>query len=285
MIVVTGVKMKPLLKLLILSIFVLPFTSCQSTDGLATSILYPVDTVNKTKIPAVPTDGFQSVMLTNGQNKIANWVYHDTSRPDAPVIIYFHGNGENIGDLSAVQFLTKMRTFNVSLVVTDFPQFGLSTGALTEQSLVDAGDAVFAWTKTAFPNSPIIVWGRSLGAAVAVQVASHHQADVEKLVLTHPWTSLHDLVQQLYPSLVNSISATWYGANTYDTVSVVKHLKMPTMIHHGTVDTTVPFAMGQTVANTFPPGVATFHPVPGKSHNDIFEAQSIWDDIDNFVNH
>src|SRR5206468_3332696 len=108
-----------------------------------------------------------------------------------------------------------------------------------------AADAAYAWLTEYQHIAPdnLVIVGRSLGTAVAVNLASRkpHRA----LVLISPPSSYRDVAQSHYPYL----PARWLVRNRFDSLAKISRCSAPVLIIHGTCDRTTPFAQGQRLFN------------------------------------
>jgi pimeloyl-ACP methyl ester carboxylesterase len=148
------------------------------------------------------------------------------------VVIYFHGNRENI---SRYAKFTEVFTRNhYEVWMPDYPGFGKSTGAFTEKILYNEAMQVYKMARTKYQPSQIIIYGKSFGTGIAAQLASVR--DCKKLILETPYyslTSLVRLVAFIYP--VNML--LHYKMRTHEYLTKVT---APLSIFHGTDDGVIP---------------------------------------------
>src|SRR5690606_9702047 len=102
---------------------------------------------------------------------------------------------------------------------------GLSTGEPSQQTVVEGAQVVYDYLKKMFPNSKMILWGRSLGCAPATIMAAHN-SDASKLILTSPWNSFWKLVK-LKGNLSDSNAKNAAKGNEYETEVHAKNVIMP----------------------------------------------------------
>lgn len=257
----------------------------------AQNMLYPLDHVNKTNVPEVPPDGYKEVLLkalqdpsdeSSNFNDIHVW-YQKYADPQRPIIIYLHGNGVNLGSLWEGNILKAFDRLETNWVVFDFPGYGRSTGVPSMPSINEAADAVMEWTQATFPNSKIIIWGRSMGAAVAAQLAERHQPSIKQLILTSPWANTYSLAKDKVGNLVDDVPDDWMENNSWKTTEVVSSIHSPTLIIHGKKDKVIPIKFGKEVFSKFPNGVAEFIEFLEREHNDLFADSEYWNAISEFI--
>lgn len=283
--------MKRIVQLFTLILFSLSITACggSSLEGLAESMLYPFKDVDKKyPVPEVAPEGYKAINLpalaADGTTmNINGWVYKSNNPNTSRFYIHFHGNGENLQALHQFNFLAKMKEFNSHFLVIDYPGLGRSTGSPNEANLVSGALAAIDWVKANYPNMTIIVWGRSLGAAVAVQATAKRQSIIHGLTLTSPWNNMLDMARNI-TKLVDQLPKSWLEKNKYDSVAAAKMIHTTTLIHHGIEDTLIPIRFGREVFASFPePDNVMMVEFPGLGHNDIFSNQQLWSDIKNFI--
>jgi len=219
----------------------------------------------------------------DGLNLNGWFVSGKKSSPDDNLhtLLWFHGNAGNINRrLDNIKMLHDRVPVNVFII--DYRQFGKSEGKVSEQgTYLDAKAALsYLHSRKDINNEKIIFFGRSLGSAVAVDLAVKEKCCA--LVLETPFTSIKEMGQTLYPFLSISLH---FLRTKYDSLSKIKQIKVPTLIMHGDKDELVPFEQGRKLyehANE----PKEFYTIPGAMHNDthIVGGEEYFDVIRDFVN-
>lgn len=259
---------------LFLSLFLLLTTSncTKSIDNLALGVLYPFDSVNKridergskeeppfTDLVALPSGGHA-------------WM---SKRTDGrTTVIYFHGNGESVVDLYDYKFLENVLSVQgYNFAVVDYPGVGIGGVAEpTEESLVTMGsEALTALLRRVSNKSNVIVWGRSLGAAVASQVTKKHQKDIHKLVLVSPWTSFENAAEE--KAMGRLISDRFFKKHGYLTNAACQEIDIQTLLVHGDQDKLIPFSHSASLRSCF--SDSSLFKVQNKGHNDLYTAETL----------
>ena len=139
---------------------------------------------------------FEEFTLNRPDGARLNAIHFKRKNPHG-IILYFHGNA---GDLSRwgeiVQGLVKR---NYDLVVMDYRTYGKSTGKLSETALLEDAQAFYDFVLGTYGSDEIIVYGRSLGSAMASYLASSNP--VSLLILETPFYSMVDVAQERFPIL------------------------------------------------------------------------------------
>lgn len=154
-------------------------------------------------------------------------------------LLFFHGNAGNISH--RLDSLLIFHTLNLDVLIFDYRGYGQSEGRPTEEGTYL--DAEAAWhyltSKRNIPAGDILLFGRSLGGAVAAQLASRVQA--MGLALESTFTSVPDMAAQLYPLL----PARWLARFQYNTKDALNTVSYPIFIAHSPEDEIIPYSHGR----------------------------------------
>jgi hypothetical protein len=191
-----------------------------------------------------------------------NAIHFKTVDPTG-VILYFHGNA---GDLSRWGEVTSYFTqFKYDVVVMDYRTYGKSTGKLTEKALFSDAQLFYDYVKDRFPESDIILYGRSLGTSIATHVASENTP--KKLILESPFYNMEDVAKSRFPILpVKQLLKYKFETNKF-----IKKVHCPIVIFHGTNDDVVPYASGKKLSALIDARQLAFITVPQGAHNNLIE--------------
>src|SRR6185312_7841359 len=136
----------------------------------------------------------EEVTLTSadGEKLIAWYV---PARAAKPLVIYFQGNAGAL-NLRAERFKWVIGD-GTGLLALSYRGYGGSTGKPSEIGLITDAAAAYDFAAARYPAKRIVVWGESLGTAVAVAVAADHE--VSGVILDAPFTSIADVGAAAYP--------------------------------------------------------------------------------------
>ena len=178
-------------------------------------------------------------------------------------LLWCHGNAGNITD--RLDNLAKLAKFPINIFIFDYRGYGKSEGSPTEEGVYL--DAVAAYdyliSRPEIDPERIVVFGRSLGGAVAVDLATKRSS--AGLVLESTFTSAKDMARSAFGFLpVHLIMKT-----DFDSFQKIPQIRVPLLFLHGTDDRTVPFALGRKLfeAANAP---KDFYDIPGADHNDTY---------------
>jgi uncharacterized protein len=180
-------------------------------------------------------------------------------------VLLCHGNAGNISHrLDRAQEI--QRRLGLSVLLFDYRGYGRSEGRPDEAGTYRDARAAhrFLVETSGVAPSDVVLFGESLGAAVAVQLAL--ERPVGALVLESPFTSIPDMARAAYPFLppVGPLIRT-----RYDTLSKIPKLTIPLLVLHGERDSIVPPSQGQRVFEAAR-GRKRFFLIPSAGHNDTY---------------
>jgi len=163
-------------------------------------------------------------------------------------ILFLHGNAGNISHrMESIEIFNRL---GLSVLIVDYRGYGRSAGAPSEAGTYR--DARAAWryltAERQLPPARIVVFGRSLGAAIAAQLASSVQSAPAALILESAFTSAPEMAQRAYPFL----PARWLTRFDYATRDYVKAARSPVLVLHSRDDEIVPFDHGEAVYRAAP---------------------------------
>ena len=176
--------------------------------------------------------------------------------------VWFHGNGGNIGH--RLEDLTLLHThLGVSIFLFDYRGYGRSEGRASEQGTYrDATGALdYVLSREDVDPEKIVYFGRSLGSAVAVWLAT--QRSPYGLILESPFTSVRDMASVAFPRIPLRLLIP----NKYDSLGRIGKLSCPILIFHGDRDDVVPISQGRKLYDAANEP-RRFYVIPGAAHND-----------------
>ncbi|MFQ5588603.1 MAG: alpha/beta hydrolase [Nitrospiria bacterium] len=250
--------LRPLRNGLFLSMVMIFGTGCAMEKGF---IYHP-----EKRLIATPADAglsFEDLdIVTEDGVHINGWFVPYKGSEQA--LLWFHGNAGNISH--RVDLLQRLHhELKLNILIIDYRGYGKSGGKLSEAGIVKDARAAYDTLLARKEINPkqIFIFGRSLGSAVAVTLATESQAAA--LILEAPFTSIKDMVKVTLPWL------PFKGRikTKYDSLGKIKDVHTPLLIMHGDQDKTIPFAHGQRLfeAANDP---KTFHTISGADHNNSY---------------
>ena len=120
----------------------------------------------------------------------------------------------------------------------------------------------------------MLLFGRSLGTALAVDIASKDEC--LGVILEAAFTSTDDMMRRYFPFF----SLPTQSAVKYDSLSLIDKIKSPLLFLHGEMDMTIPVSMARRLFEKANPP-KDFYEIAGADHNDTYlvggnEYFSVW---------
>jgi len=179
---------------------------------------------------------------------------------DAEVcLIFIHGNGGNISHR-----LEKLQIFNelgLNIFIFDYRGYGRSKGRPEEEGLYKDALAAYDYVLHRLGQNKVVIYGESLGGALAVDLAS--KVKVDGLVLEGAFTSITDMAKIIYPWLPGFLLKS-----KFDSINKIAKVSAPKLHFHAAGDDIVSISLGRKL---FEAAVSPkeFVLVEG-AHNDAF---------------
>ena len=157
------------------------------------------------------------------------------------VILFFHGNAGNISH--RLDSLLLFHRLGFSTLIFDYRGYGRSQGHPSEAGTYMDAEAAWHYLtgKRSIAPSRIILFGRSLGAAVAVHQAAEHTPGA--LIVESGFTSVPDMAAEIYPFL----PVRWLARLDYNTRQQLQRVSCPVLVVHSRDDEIIPFRHGQAL--------------------------------------
>ena len=185
-------------------------------------------------------------------------------RANKPVAsaLFCHGNRGNL--TVSADVIPHLLRANLNVLIFDYRGYGKSSGTPSYAGVLDDSVTAARFHDSIRPKGlPSILYGYSLGGAVAGQVVRRHPFD--GLILQSTFTSLTAMARLNHPRVLQMLAG-----NLFDTQSSVRKLKIPLLVMHGSADEAVPSSMAQELfdASSSPKRI---HIVEGGLHGDLFK--------------
>lgn len=195
--------------------------------------------------PAALGLAFEELAIPTGDGEtLAGWY---VPAPNArATLLFLHGNAGNIGQ--RIDLIAMFQRLGLNVLIFDYRGYGTSTGKPGETGTYR--DAEAAWRhlteKRGIPASDILVFGESLGGAIAAELVRHHTP--RALVLYATFTSIPDMARHYYPYLPTGLLARL----RYDTRTALAAAQCPVLLLHSRDDEITPFSHGRELLDAAP---------------------------------
>ena len=185
----------------------------------------------------------ESILSTEDGLSLLSWYL--PGQLGRPVILYYHGNGGNIGH--RVQRLLRFAREGYGVLMPEYRGYGGNPGTPTETGFyADARAGLgFLEHEGVAPNR-LVLYGESLGSGVAVELAAQHE--VAGLILEAPFTSVAEVAQSHFPY----VPAARLVIDRFDSRSRIGRIRAPILVLHGERDRIVPVRFGHALFDAAP---------------------------------
>ena len=173
------------------------------------------------------------LQLTETENLDLVQFFLNDSTPIKGIVLYFHGNRENINRYA--KYVPNFTKHGYEVWMMDYPGYGKSLGKRKEDRFYTDASAIYKLAANKVQGNRIIIYGKSLGTGVATELAS--RVTCKQLLLETPYYSMASLAAAhvlIYPTenMVN------YKFPLFEFIQMVK---APITIFHGTHDAVIPY--------------------------------------------
>lgn len=186
----------------------------------------------------------------------------------SPTLIFFHGNGEIIPDYDSVGPMYVREGLN--FLVAEYRGYGWSTGTPLTSTLLTDSNTVFLTVKEWLHNhgytGPLMVMGRSLGSASAIDVAANHSEAISGLIIESGFAKTLPLAKVLGVDLA-AMGIT--EEQTFNNSAKIARVTKPTYILHGQYDQLIPIWQAETLQAESGAKTKEMQIVPGADHNSL----------------
>jgi fermentation-respiration switch protein FrsA (DUF1100 family) len=179
-------------------------------------------------------------------------------------ILFSHGNAGNLSH--RIHWLRNMTPLRANIFMYDYRGYGKSEGTPAESGVYADVRAAYDYVRelTSEQQLPIVAWGRSLGGAVAVDLAVNREVD--GLIVESTFTSAREIASAAYPFLPGIGHLI---SSSFDSGEKISAVSCPTLHIHGDEDSIVPLSLGEKLFR-MAPGSKDLYIIEGAGHNDTY---------------
>jgi fermentation-respiration switch protein FrsA (DUF1100 family) len=171
---------------------------------------------------------------SDGEKLLAWFVPPDAGKA---LVIYFQGNAEGLA--ARVGRFTWLTADGTGLLALCYRGYGGSSGTPSEDGLIRDAAAAYGFARERTPARRIVLFGESLGTAVAVALAAGH--DVAAVILDAPFTSAAEVGAAAYPFA----PVRWLMKDKFRSDERIGRVTAPLLVMHGEQDRIVPIRIGE----------------------------------------
>jgi len=222
-------------------------------------ILFHPEKMEKTRSYNFPVPHREINIPYNDSSNI-NIIQFTTALRAKGVVLYFHGNRKNIAWYA--KYVPNFTKNGYEVWMIDYPGYGKSTGALTEQRLYNYAEQLYKLAAARFAKDSIILYGKSMGTGIAAWLAS--RKNCRELILETPYYSMTSLSAHYFPIYPVS-SMIHYKIPSYQ---YLQQVIVPVTIFHGTSDGVIPYSNAEKLRPFLKPA-DQFITINDGSHNNL----------------
>ena len=202
--------------------------------------------------------------------KLVGWAIPAQSDSSGLWLLICHGNAGNLSEFDRPLHYAGLRQLGLGLLAFDYRGYGESDGAPSEQGLYRDADAAYRFLREirGVPADRIVVFGHSLGSAVAINLVSRQPA--AGLIVEGALTSATDRGREIYPF----IPIRWIARSRFSSIDKISGITVPKLFLHAAGDEVIPHAHGRRLFDAAQEP-KTFVELQG-GHGDSFDVDSTW---------
>jgi pimeloyl-ACP methyl ester carboxylesterase len=216
---------------------------------------------------AAPPAGSRDLLIPVADRVVVGARLHPAAA-FAPTLLFFHGNGEIVADYD--ELAPFYQRLGVNFLPVDYRGYGRSTGEPTVTAMMRDGHAILAYVRQWLPEmgyqGPLMVMGRSLGSASALELAAAYPEELAALIIESGFALAGPLLQLLGVDLA---AVKFHEKIGFRNVDKIKAYTGPTLIIHAEHDQIIPLSDGQMLYDASGAADKTFLTIPHANHNDI----------------
>ncbi len=205
---------------------------------------------------------FEEVDLAFNETDTINFVkFFPTDTVRKGVVLYFHGNRENIGRYA--KYVRNFTKHGYEVWMEDYPGYGKSIGKRSEKILYQQAEQLYKLAQTKYQSDSIVIYGKSLGTGIAAYLAA--VKDCRRLILETPYYSIPAVFNSyafIYPTTRMSIYKI--PINEY-----LPEIKKPITIFHGTNDWVIHYSSTEKLKSLLKPS-DQFITIDSGTHHNLF---------------
>ena len=204
-----------------------------------TRLVFQAGQTLSTARPAFPYDQID-VPRSDGRRQFA-WVIRNGASNDGTWVLFLHGNAATIASRVNIAHYSELRNLGVNVLAPEYRGFGGLDGVPTERALAADARAAYDYLRTARQVAParIVIYGWSLGSAVAVGLAS--EVEEAAVILEGAPASLVDIGQERYPFFPMRLLMR----NPFESIQRIDRIRAPILFLHSPEDAVIPIAEGR----------------------------------------
>ena len=203
-----------------------------------------------------------------------NAIYIKTSKTPKGVVLYFHGNADNLQRWA--NYHTDFTQRGYDFFAIDYRGYGKTKGRLDIENLYTDAILAYNFVEKKYATDSIVIYGRSLGTGIATQLATRKAAQL--LVLETPYNTIRSVMSTRFIPLWMPFSLKYPLEN----VLSLPQVPMPVTIFHGTKDELIAYELAEKLRPVLTEK-DTFITIPGGGHKNLTDFSEFQQGLDTFL--
>ena len=196
-----------------------------------------IDSYIKDQSGLEPTEIEKVKIATDDNIDLIGWFYNKDIKK-FKTVLFFHGNAGSLENRTYK--LNHLKNLNVNYLIIAWRGFSGNIGKPDEMGLYEDARSAIRWlNKKGIEDKNIILYGESLGTAVAVEIAQSKK--YAGVILESPFTSMVNMGKKYYPFF----PVSFLLKDKFESNKKINKISVPILIMHGKVDKIVPYDMGK----------------------------------------
>ena len=196
-----------------------------------------VDNYLKNDLVTEPTEIEKVKITTADKLNLIGWFYNK-DKDKFKTIVFFHGNAGSLKNRTYK--LNHFKDLDVNFLIIAWRGFSGNSGKPNEMGLYEDARSAIAWLNTkGIQDKNIILYGESLGTAIAVEIAQNKK--YAGVILESPFTSMINMGKKYYPFF----PVSFLLKDKFESYKKINKISVPILVIHGKVDKIVPYVMGK----------------------------------------
>lgn len=154
-------------------------------------------------------------------------------------LLFCHGNGGNISH--RMESIRQFHALAMNVMIFSYRGYGKSSGWLTENGTYTDAETAYHWLQQKTPELPTVLFGRSMGSAIATELAT--RVDADALIFESGFLSITEMGKELFPWL----PIDWFNTVKYNSYSKIQLINTPLLVIHSPDDEIVPYHHGKKI--------------------------------------
>ncbi len=174
---------------------------------------------------------------TKDNINLLSW-FHIKNSNKYKTILFLHGNAGSLEN--RIHKINHFKNIDINFLLLSWRGFSGNKGSPNEKGLYEDARSAVRWLNSkGITEENIIIYGESLGTAVAIEIAQNRK--FAGVILESPFTSMVEAGKNKYPYLPVKLLLK----DKYESNNKIKNVNSPILIMHGKADKLVPFFMGK----------------------------------------